>query len=107
MMRLVIVAAIVAAPAFAQNYPSRPLRVIVPSAAGGAGDIVARAVGQKLTENWGQQVIVDNRNGIVGAEIAAHAAPDGYTIMFSTSALSIRESVIANCRSTRCAISFR
>jgi tripartite-type tricarboxylate transporter receptor subunit TctC len=65
----------------------------VPSAAGGAGDIVARAVGQKLTESWGQQVIVDNRNGIVGAEIAAHAAPDGYTIMFSTSALSIRESV--------------
>ena len=81
------------APAQAQQWPSRPLRVLVPSAAGGAGDIVARAVGQKLTEAWGQQVIVDNRNGIVGAEITAHAAPDGYTIMFSTSALSIRESV--------------
>ena len=77
----------------AQQWPSRPLRVLVPSAAGGAGDIVARAVGQKLTEAWGQQVIVDNRNGIVGAEITARAAPDGYTIMFSTSALSIRESV--------------
>ena len=81
------------AQAQAQQWPARPLRVLVPSAAGGAGDIVARAVGQKLTEAWGQQVIVDNRNGIVGAEIAAHAAPDGYTIMFSTSALSIRESV--------------
>ena len=81
------------APAQAQQWPSRPLRVLVPSAAGGAGDIVARAVGQKLTEAWGQQVIVDNRNGIVGAEITAHAAADGYTIMFSTSALSIRESV--------------
>ena len=81
------------APAQAQQWPSRPLRVLVPSAAGGAGDIVARAVGQKLTEAWGQQVIVDNRNGIVGAEITARAAPDGYTIMFSTSALSIRESV--------------
>ena len=77
----------------AQSWPARPLRIIVPSAAGGAGDIVARAVGQKLTEAWGQQVIVDNRNGIVGAEIAAHSAPDGYTIMFATSALSIRESV--------------
>jgi tripartite-type tricarboxylate transporter receptor subunit TctC len=77
----------------AQQWPARPLRVLVPSAAGGAGDIVARAVGQKLTEAWGQQVIVDNRNGIVGAEITAHAAPDGYTIMFSTSALSIRDSV--------------
>ena len=81
------------APAQAQQWPSRPLRVLVPSAAGGAGDIVARAVGPKLTEAWGQQVIVDNRNGIVGAEITAHAAADGYTIMFSTSALSIRESV--------------
>ena len=91
--RIVMVAALLAAGAQAQNYPSRPLRVLVPSAAGGAGDIVARAVGQKLTEVWGQQVIVDNRNGIVGAEIAAHSAPDGYTIMFSTSALSIRESV--------------
>ncbi len=85
--------ALLAQPAFAQTWPSRPLRVLVPSAAGGAGDIVARAVGQKLTEAWGQQVIVDNRNGIVGAEIAAHSAPDGYTVMFSTSALSIRESV--------------
>jgi tripartite-type tricarboxylate transporter receptor subunit TctC len=86
-------ASLVAVSASAQNWPSRPLRVIVPSAAGGAGDIVARAVGQKLTEAWGQQVIVDNRIGVVGAEIAAQALPDGYTIMFSTSALSVRESV--------------
>ncbi len=98
MRRLFVAATVaiaVAAPAAiaADNWPSRPLRVLVPSAAGGAGDIVARAIGQKLTEAWGQQVIVDNRNGIVGAEIAAHSAPDGYTIMFSTSALSIRESV--------------
>jgi tripartite-type tricarboxylate transporter receptor subunit TctC len=93
MRRIVFVALLLAAPAFAQNWPARPLRVIVPSAAGGAGDIVARAVGQKLTEAWGQQVIVDNRIGVVGAEIAAQAAPDGYTIMFSTSALSVRESV--------------
>ena len=93
MLRYALLAALIAQPAFAQTWPSRPLRVLVPSAAGGAGDIVARAVGQKLTEAWGQQVIVDNRNGIVGAEITAHSAPDGYTVMFSTSALSIRESV--------------
>ena len=93
MLPYALLAALLAQPAFAQTWPSRPLRVLVPSAAGGAGDIVARAVGQKLTEAWGQQVIVDNRNGIVGAEIAAHSAPDGYTVMFSTSALSIRESV--------------
>ena len=93
MLPYALLAALIAQPAFAQTWPSRPLRVLVPSAAGGAGDIVARAVGQKLTEAWGQQVIIDNRNGIVGAEIAAHSAPDGYTVMFSTSALSIRESV--------------
>ena len=95
MLRSGIAAALIAAisAAHAQDYPSKALRLIVPSVAAGAGDIVARAVGQKLTEAWGEQVIVDNRNGIVGAEIAAHAAPDGYTIMVATSALSIRESV--------------
>ena len=71
----------------------RPVRVIVPSQAGGGADIVARAVAQKLTESWGQQVVVDNRIGIAGAESAARATPDGYTIMLTTSALAVRESV--------------
>jgi tripartite-type tricarboxylate transporter receptor subunit TctC len=63
------------------------LRIIITVAPGGGADITARAVGQKLTEAWGQQVIVDNRpggNGIVGMEIAAHANPDGYTIVEGT-----------------------
>jgi tripartite-type tricarboxylate transporter receptor subunit TctC len=77
----------------AQSYPAKAIRVIVPSAAGGGADIVARAIGQKLTEAWGQQVVVDNRVGVVGAEIAAHAVPDGYTVMLTTSALAVRESV--------------
>ncbi len=77
----------------AESYPARPIRVIVPSSAGGGVDIVARLVGQKLTERWVQQVIVDNRIGVVGAETAALAAPDGYTVLFTTSALSVRESV--------------
>ena len=76
-----------------QVYPSRPIRVIVPSMAGGGADIVARLLGQKLAERWGQQVIVDNRIGVVGAETAAQALPDGYTVMFTTSALTVRESV--------------
>jgi tripartite-type tricarboxylate transporter receptor subunit TctC len=82
-----------ASSSFAQSYPAKAIRVIVPSAAGGGADIVARAIGQKLTAAWGQQVVVDNRIGMVGAEIAAHAVPDGYTVMLTTSALAVRESV--------------
>ena len=76
-----------------ENYPARPVRVIVPSQAGGGADIVARMLGQKLNERWGQPVIVDNRIGVVGAETAAAAPDDGYTVLFTTSALSVRESV--------------
>jgi tripartite-type tricarboxylate transporter receptor subunit TctC len=79
--------------AAAQSYPSRPIRVIVPSQAGGGADIVARLIGQKLAERWGQQVIVDNRIGVVGAETAALAPADGHTVLFTTSALVVRESV--------------
>ena len=67
--------------------------MIVPSQAGGGADIVARVLGQKLTEAWGQQIVIDNRIGAVGAEIAAKAVPDGYTLMFTTSALAVRESL--------------
>jgi tripartite-type tricarboxylate transporter receptor subunit TctC len=79
--------------AAAENYPSRPIRVIVPSQAGGGADIVARVIGQKLTEALGQQVVIDNRIGAVGAEITAKAVPDGYTVMFTTSALAVRDSL--------------
>lgn len=73
--------------ALAQVYPARPIRIIVPFGAGGPSDLLARAVGQKLTESWGQQVIVENRpgaNGIVGTELAAKSAPDGYTLVMGT-----------------------
>jgi len=66
------------------NYPSRPLRMIVPWVASGGTDIVARIISPKLTEALGQQILVDNRpgaNGIVGSEIAARATPDGYTMI--------------------------
>jgi tripartite-type tricarboxylate transporter receptor subunit TctC len=83
--RYAILAAALAAalPAVAQNYPARTVRVIVPYAAGGNTDFTARTLGTKLTEMWGQQVIVDNRPGggtNIGSELAAKAAPDGYTL---------------------------
>src|SRR3970040_1831252 len=71
--------------ALAQSWPAQPLRFIVPSPPGGATDIAARILGQKLSEMWGQQVIVENRGGAgggVGAAEAARATPDGYTLFF-------------------------
>ena len=67
----------------AQNYPGKPIRLISTVAAGGAADILARIIGQKLSESWGQSVVVDNRSGgntVIGTEIAAKAVPDGYTL---------------------------
>jgi tripartite-type tricarboxylate transporter receptor subunit TctC len=75
-----------AAPAGAQSYPSKPVRMIVPSTPGGGPDIMARAVGQKLSEAWGQTVVVENRGGaggIIGSEAAAKAPPDGYTLVMA------------------------
>lgn len=75
----------------AENYPTRPVRVIVPFAAGGTFDLVARVVSQRLTELWGQQVVVDNRPGgatIIATETAAKASPDGHTIYLSPNALA-------------------
>lgn len=72
--------------AFAQTYPDKPIRFIVPFAPGGSTDFLARAVGQKMTETWQQPVIIDNRpgaGGTIGADLASKAAPDGYTIVLS------------------------
>ena len=75
-------------PAAAQeNYPTRPVRLIVAFAAGGALDLTARLIAQRLTESWGQPVVVDNRlgaGGIVGSDLVAKAAPDGYTLLMAS-----------------------
>lgn len=84
---LVLCAAPFAAAAFAQAYPGKPIRIIVPYSAGGGTDLVARAVGQKLSEAWGQSVLVDNRagaSGMIGAEAVAKAPADGYTLLMAT-----------------------
>jgi len=91
-LRLVAIAAFFAAvslhgAAWAQSYPAKPIRFIVPFPAGGGADIFARLIGRKLGENMGQTFVVDNRagaSGIIGSEVVARSAPDGYTLLMGT-----------------------
>jgi len=79
-------------PAQAQTYPNKPVRLVVPFAPGGSTDIMARILGQKLSEMWAQQVVVDNRAGggtIIGTELTVNSPSDGYTIMLANIALAL------------------
>lgn len=88
MKRCVFLAlAVLAMPAFAQSYPSRPIRIVAPFPAGGGVDIVSRALAQKLSAALGQSVIVDNRagaDGMIGSEMVARSPKDGYTLLFAS-----------------------
>src|SRR6188474_766341 len=80
-----------AANAYSQAYPSKPIRIVVPFAAGGPADITARTIGPRMTELLGVPIIVDNRggaNGVIGAENAIRSPPDGYTLLGSTSSIT-------------------
>jgi tripartite-type tricarboxylate transporter receptor subunit TctC len=82
--------------AMAQNYPTRTIRLVVHSSPGGSSDILGRMVAQKLTESFGQQVVVENRagaSGIIGVEVAVKAPPDGYTLLVSQTSLAINPSM--------------
>lgn len=87
---LAAVVLVLSGSALAQSYPAKPIRVVSPNSPGGSGDIVTRAIGARLTEAWGQQVLIDNRpggNGIIGTENAARSPADGYTLLLGADIL--------------------
>src|SRR5438045_4155354 len=105
-MALVTGVALIAATASAQtskggaaSYPSRPVQIIVPFTPGTGMDILARTVGQKLSERWGQPVVVDNRpgaSGNIGTDMVVKAAPDGYTLLITANTLVMTVSLYRN-----------
>lgn len=89
---LVLVVAFPTGLAMAQGYPNKPVRLVVPFAPGGGTDIMARTLGAKLSELWGQQIIVDNRGGagtVIGTEITVRSPADGYTLMLANIAMAL------------------
>lgn len=95
---LALTAAIAMPAAHAQSWPNKPVRLVVPFAPGGSTDVVARMLGQKLTDLWGQPVVVENRAGAggnLGADIVAKSAPDGYSLLFASGSITINPSIYA------------
>jgi tripartite-type tricarboxylate transporter receptor subunit TctC len=87
--------AVLNAGALAAEYPVKPVRIIVPFSAGAAADSVTRAVGNKVATYWGKQVILDNRPGVPGIQVAAAAAPDGYTLLMGAGSSMVTGPLIA------------
>src|SRR5262245_38989499 len=99
LMMAALVPAAWAQPARAQTYPSQNITFVVAFAAGGIADVVARFIGQKLSERLGHAVVIENRGGAGGnlaAKTVSAAAPDGYTILATTSALAVNETASKN-----------
>jgi tripartite-type tricarboxylate transporter receptor subunit TctC len=105
MLRLLVrsialaLAALLCAPAFAQDYPAKPIRIIVPFAAGGPADVYARFIGKQLQDALGQPVVVEDRPGagsIIGTDAVAKSAPDGYTLLMMSNTHTVNETLIPN-----------
>jgi len=95
-LALIAAAIVLAGPAAAQPYPSKPITLVIPFAAGGSNDIVGRAIGKNLAEAWGQPVLIDNRlgaGGVIGAAAVAGAKPDGYTLLLVSSTFTINPAI--------------
>ena len=87
------------APALAQDYPNKPVRIIVPFAPGGSADVFGRFLAQRLQESTGQNFVIDNRPGagsVIGTDAVAKSAPDGYTLLLMSNTHTVNESLIAN-----------
>jgi tripartite-type tricarboxylate transporter receptor subunit TctC len=95
---ILAIASLMAGAAGAQNYPVKPIRLVVVSAPGGTTDALARAYSQRLTDSLGQAIVVDNKpggGGVIAAETVAHAAPDGYTLLLANLSLSLMKTLHA------------
>jgi len=99
MIRIAALLVLTGSHVHAQSYPARQITLIVPFAVGGSNDIIARAIGKKLSESWGQSVVIDNRGGaggMIGSADVAKAAPDGYTLLLVSSTFTINPAIRKN-----------
>ena len=100
-LTIALAAALMGAAAQAQTFPQRPVSIVVPTTAGGTADILARLIGPKLAEKWGQPVVVENKPGagtLVGSEYVARAQPDGHTLMLTFNELATLPAINKNAR---------
>ena len=98
MRSIVVLSMLLCADVLAQGFPNKPVRIIVPFSAGSGSDVFARTLGPKFTETWGQQVVVENREGAggaIGAQLVAKAAPDGYTLLLGATSWAVAPSLYA------------
>src|SRR3974390_1590295 len=99
LLSILAILAILALPARAEDYPSRPIRVIVPFGAGGPTDVFTRVLGEELRKVLNQPLVMENRPGagtVIGTEVASKAAPDGYTLLMISATQTVNETLIPN-----------